>query len=1246
MFGTSECSPTNGTLAGSVGATESSGTPNIMVDGDVHDRAAPRATSTQQTSARPQLWPSSMTPTVRFAGDEQVELSDVASTRRLSTASSSDARTHIRRLSSMSSEANVAFAEQKARLDALEQQLTAQLAALAAAHGIGPRRVSTGDASTAAAGELPMAPCESSTAGAAAANNSSSATAPGGGAAAPSDEYEDDFDDEASVASAASAASATPTASKASAASTVTRTRVGPRSSRGRFPARAHGDDEESDDEASTTSRRSRVVKLKLPSTTELDVLKVTFVKGKSERECNRLLEAMRAYDETIDELFDLEDDEYREEVVRDPEMREADRLVRRWCMAVAKGSSDAAANFMADEEELQTTDRTEYRLGRAMFERMAAACVIEKGADLVAHRKKVQGDTYLKRSMDKDAATKACNTLRSDWALMDAKSRAAVDLIELLIDKIPADIAWSADTSFADHLRHEIIEHEEEHGTAKYTFTKLRTIIARRVGDAQSSGTALALGRQPGGGGGGGGEGGAGKKGKLRPGSLCFNCGTPSPECPGSKDCANVGPCQTKGCACAYGGKCYFLMPKLPPQAECKRAPGGADAGQLSDRVYEKLTKKFPAKSAAMKAKKAEVALTQPEEDGDDVAEEEPNPGRIAFVVRRGTATMATPLSIMDLSDAYGCDVEQSVEAVDQATFAPGTPTHIELETPIWQEGVPPAVIALANDVHAVTTFLSMQHELLEEVASRLPTTRDLERLRATCSRMRAAILPAPRARVRVPLARYPQPMQRWHPRGAGIRHERADAAAVAAPSATTAPCDVATAAVVVPLTQRALSGGIEATAVRRHGDIMLSLGEEVRELQREYRERRQQRAASAAAVGAATKRGLVASALAHLADMHSRMRAPRRAAQPDVDRQPAPGSSADVVSQAAAVEARRVANLDRDERRARRNPDDEDRPERHAMRAAKELISIFSPARVRKVLMTRSGGDAAHGALSPHAAPFAVAPPAFVSPVDAVAKFTQRARQHGMLAGSVDDSDDGRADTDDGRAAACAVPRVPSTVAAAVPPVATSMVLRQMQPTVANGVIEIVALLDTGADTCIQLDRHGHVQPAEYAFKITAGESILGLAASARAARCLHFFAALKGTDLVFELQQNEMSSDAPGACVSILSHNVVHKATKGHMLYEPYMVIDVGSHGSATIFEIDDVYWTTLLLGPSRETVQAAALSSMGGNVMAVRALAGDEAHMNAARYCTDSRGLERLQRRSTAFAVLQSRVPRRC
>ena len=29
MFGTSECSPTNGTLAGSVGATESSGTPNI-----------------------------------------------------------------------------------------------------------------------------------------------------------------------------------------------------------------------------------------------------------------------------------------------------------------------------------------------------------------------------------------------------------------------------------------------------------------------------------------------------------------------------------------------------------------------------------------------------------------------------------------------------------------------------------------------------------------------------------------------------------------------------------------------------------------------------------------------------------------------------------------------------------------------------------------------------------------------------------------------------------------------------------------------------------------------------------------------------------------------------------------------------------------------------------------------------------------------------------------------------------------
>ena len=36
MFGTSEFSPTNGTLAGSVGATESSGTPNITYTSTVH----------------------------------------------------------------------------------------------------------------------------------------------------------------------------------------------------------------------------------------------------------------------------------------------------------------------------------------------------------------------------------------------------------------------------------------------------------------------------------------------------------------------------------------------------------------------------------------------------------------------------------------------------------------------------------------------------------------------------------------------------------------------------------------------------------------------------------------------------------------------------------------------------------------------------------------------------------------------------------------------------------------------------------------------------------------------------------------------------------------------------------------------------------------------------------------------------------------------------------------------------------
>ena len=317
-----------------------------------------------------------------------------------------------------------------------------------------------------------------------------------------------------------------------------------------------------------------RVLKIDFFNSKELESRMCDMTPTDIEEKIPDLRDDLEARSIVIAEVLEMDHSTYVRALAQRPEVYAADQFIRRACKSVVKSTTSEAKVFKARERTLRTTDIKAYRSGVGMLKRMLDFGSVTEGDDVRKLQRSLKKDVYFRVGMTKMEVREKGEKLREDHRRLPEKKREAIELNELLIEKVPSEISEDRDRSFKERLEDDEDE-KERRGEERSTFEDLLEAIALRISKTERVPNASVTT----------------KTGVEQ----CYNCGAAS--CDGWRACQKRCPTSgIKGCPCCHGAKCIYTMPKLPPREQicgAARKPGMAPE-PVKLELYQKLEKKF----------------------------------------------------------------------------------------------------------------------------------------------------------------------------------------------------------------------------------------------------------------------------------------------------------------------------------------------------------------------------------------------------------------------------------------------------------------------------------------------------------------------------------------------------------------------------------------------------------------------------------------------------------------------------
>ena len=441
---------------------------------------------------------------------------------------------------------------------------------------------------------------------------------------------------------------------------------------------------------STTSATPSPGLGLRMPTSAEIDGMKTDMTPRCMIETLPELREYLCDAHEEIDALLHLPRGEWRAQVNADAGAHAADRYVKRVCTAVlAAASGKQVSIFKAKERALRAERHADARYGRALLERMAAHGAVVR-SDRVDELHAQLAEPCLTPGMPEEDALAALVLRKELWLRLPPAERPGRNAdLRMLLKLIPDDMMQTPTQSLRLALKDELHDHEIEldaltaprliarKGPAPWSYATLAERIAGRVSRAPAASGNVHTGTRE-----------RGRGDGNEQDSKCQNCGRKHKG--GWRACNRS--CQHCGLGFCPGTvrptECPTLKATMPPREQVKNACG------------EKLPKKLYEQCVEQHAK----------------AQGTPKKGN------------AHPTALGD---------DESLEEVDTTRERTGAIRMLRLR----QLPHPAEPSANPDECLVPTTIISLHAELIEAIAMRIKSRRDVEQLRATCTHMRQSV-------------------------------------------------------------------------------------------------------------------------------------------------------------------------------------------------------------------------------------------------------------------------------------------------------------------------------------------------------------------------------------------------------------------------------------------------------------------------------------------------------------------------
>jgi hypothetical protein len=161
-------------------------------------------------------------------------------------------------------------------------------------------------------------------------------------------------------------------------------------------------------------------------TTSEMEAMRCDMTRGDIVDRAPEIRDGLEHRHVLIEELLALPGDKWRAAVGSRPDLREADRFVRRTCKAAIGSGTDEAKIFKADERDLRRTDPAEAKLGRALLERIEAFGALREPAEIRKHKTQLKERQYLSCGETEVKLRANCTLLREHWSMLPEVERGA----------------------------------------------------------------------------------------------------------------------------------------------------------------------------------------------------------------------------------------------------------------------------------------------------------------------------------------------------------------------------------------------------------------------------------------------------------------------------------------------------------------------------------------------------------------------------------------------------------------------------------------------------------------------------------------------------------------------------------------------------------------------------------------------------------------------------------------------------